>query len=612
MAKKKGNFQLNRYYLSPIIDLLSFRDRALFLVVTVITLILSFLDLLGVLLIGVLGSLSLTAISEGPVGNRVLALLKSVGLESFDLEYQIVVIGISAAVFLLLKTLLSLTLARHTLFFMARRSASVSSDLTKRYFSLPIGKINSKSAQSSIYALTQGVDKIMVGVIGMGVSLVSELALLIVMSIGLYLVDTQTAIMTSCAFGLTSFFLYRLTRGKTVKLAERQGLLKIENAQLISDTIIAYKELLVRNRRSFYAQKISDLRMEIATGSAKLKFLSAIYKYILEIVFVLIFVMLTVFQFSTGTAVRAIATLTIFVAASVRIIPAILRLQQGVVEIKSSLAQAGPTLDLIRELSGIIAESFNDKGVNRDHAEFTASIEISRINFSYKESTKVLNEINIKVSPGEFIAIIGPSGAGKTTLLDVLLGTLEPQTGDVLISGMSPKDTFVTWPGAVSYVPQDCPVIRGTIRENLGLGFLTSDIPDEYCWESLKFAHLDDFVKSLPRQLETEVGDRGSQLSGGQRQRLGLARALMTRPKLLILDEATSSLDIETEMRINDSIKSLTNQVTLVVVAHRLSTVTNAKHVYLIEEGAIKGEGSFQELMTRFPKLVNQAKILGS
>jgi ABC-type multidrug transport system fused ATPase/permease subunit len=320
---------------------------------------------------------------------------------------------------------------------------------------------------------------------------------------------------------------------------------------------------------------------------------------------------LAFYQFSTSTAFRAIATITIFIAASTRIIPAILRLQQGVLGMKGALAKARPTISLIDELSEISLETIEVKGFNRNHSEFSPEVSASNITFSYETDIDVLNKVDFETQPGEFVAIVGGSGAGKTTLVDLLLGVLDPQKGNINVSGMKPRSTFSTWPGAVSYVPQDSPVINGTIKENLCLGYPVDEISDEYCWESLKIARLDDFVKSLPKHLATHVGDRGTRLSGGQRQRLGIARALITNPKLLILDEATSSLDGVTESEISESLRGLKGQITLIVVAHRLSTVVNADRIYFIEKGMVKGVGTFEELKRNHPEFLTQAELMG-
>jgi len=593
------------------LKLLSGRDRALLIVVVFTTVFLAILDLFGVLLIGVIGSLSITGLSTGQIGDRVSIVLEYLRIGELGFETQVVVVGLLAAVLLIAKTLFSLFLVRKTLFFMARRAATMSAGLVARYFNIPVSKINRRSAQTSIYALTSGVNSVMVGVIGVSVALISDISLLIVMGVGLFFVDPITAISTGVIFGLLAFVLYKMMHDKMRKLSEEQALLNIESSQRIFEAINSYRELLVRDRRGFYARQIGNLRYRLADGGATISFMSNISKYILEIALVISALLLAAYQFSISTPYRAIATITIFIAASTRIIPAILRLQQGLLGIKSALAEAMPTISLIEELEDSAFEVLEVKKISRVHDGFEPVVTASSITFSYEESSKVLKGVNFRAQAGEFVAIAGSSGAGKTTLVDVILGALEANTGEVLISGMSPRSTFSKWPGAVSYVPQDSPIINGTIRENLGLGYPSQEIEDEFCWESLKLARLDDFVRSLPSQLEAFVGDRGTRLSGGQRQRLGIARSLITKPKLLILDEATSSLDGVTEFEISEALRGLKGDMTLIVIAHRLSTVVHADRIYYMNQGHVEGEGTFEELKNNYPEFLTQAELMG-
>lgn len=591
--------------------LLSRRDHKLLVLVIGLTLILAFLDLFGVLLIGVMSSLSITGLGSAQTGNRVDSVLTFLGLNGFSLERQVVFLGLLSAVALIGKTLLSLVIIRRTLFFLAKRSASMSRLLISKYFTIPVSRINQRSAQHSIYTLTDGVTIIMVGVIGVLVTLIADVTLLLVMGAGLFFVDPITAISTAVIFGSLAYILYRNMNNDMKKLGERQTTLGIESSQRIYEAVTSYRELLVRDRRGYYASKIGGIRLDLANGQAKMSFLSGLSKYILEIALVITALLLASYQFSSTTAFRAIATLTVFVAASTRILPAILRLQQGFLGIKVSLAQAKPTLDLIEEFASVIPENLEIKPISRDHKDFKGSVKVSEVCFEYETKIEVLNNISLSADPGDFIAIVGGSGAGKTTLVDVILGALEQKSGTVEISGKSPKLAFSTWPGAVAYVPQDSPVINGTIRENLGLGFPLSDVEDLHCWESLKIARLDEFVATLPNKLDTYVGDRGTRLSGGQRQRLGIARALLTNPKLLILDEATSSLDALTESEISQSLRSFKGKITLLVIAHRLSTVVEADKIYFLEKGVVRGVGNFSELKQKLPEFLAQAELMG-
>ena len=421
------------------IKLLSGRDRFLLVVITLITLFLAILDLFGVLLIGVIGSLSITGLGNGQTGDRVSIALRLLQIDNLDFESQVIVVGLIAAFLLITKTILSLFLIRKTLFFMARRAAVMSSSLIRKYFTIPVSRVNKRSAQTSIYALTTGVNSIMVGVIGVSIALISDIALLTVMSAGLFLVDPISAIGTTLIFGFLALFLYRAMHKKMQRLGEEQGALDIESSQRIFEAVNSYRELLVRDRRGFYAQQIGGLRYKLADGVAIMGFMANISKYVLEVTLVVSSLLLAFYQFSTSSAFRAIATITIFIAASTRIIPAILRLQQGALGMKGALAQARPTISLIDELSGIPLETIEVKVFNRNHSEFRPKVSASNISFSYEAEIQVLNKVDFETQPGEFVAIVGGSGAGKTTLVDVLLGALDPQEGSVEISGMQPR-----------------------------------------------------------------------------------------------------------------------------------------------------------------------------
>ena len=234
----------------------------------------------------------------------------------------------------------------------------------------------------------------MVGVVGVSVALISDIALLTVMSAGLFLIDPVSAIGTSLIFGFLALFLYRAMYRKMQRLGEEQGVLDIESSQRIFEAVNSYRELLVRDRRGFYAQQIGELRYKLADGVATMGFMGNISKYVLEITLVVSALLLAFYQFSTSTAFRAIATITIFIAASTRIIPAILRLQQGVLGMKGALAQARPTISLIDELSGIPLETIEVKGFNRNHSEFRPEVSASNITFAYEVNIEVLNKVD--------------------------------------------------------------------------------------------------------------------------------------------------------------------------------------------------------------------------
>jgi len=335
-------------------------------------------------------------------------------------------------------------------------------------------------------------------------------------------------------------------------------------------------------------------------------------KYVIESGMVIGAVVLAGIQFGLQDARHAVATLSVFLAAGTRIAPAIMRLQQSLITIKSSIGSSLPTLELIESLENVPSVQNSHDNLDTDHLGFSGIVSMKSVWLSYPRSNQsALRDINLEIADGESAAIVGTSGAGKTSLVDVLLGVVPLSRGEVKISGLSPAEVVSKWPGAISYVPQDVNISNGTIRENISLGFPLDLATDARIWKSLEVAQLDTFVRNLPNGLDTYVGERGTRLSGGQRQRLGIARAMFTKPKLLVLDEATSSLDGQTEADISQAIQKLQGSVTVLIIAHRLSTVRNVSKVVYLSNGEILATGTFNEVRLAVPNFDQQAKLMG-
>ena len=280
--------------------------------------------------------------------------------------------------------------------------------------------------------------------------------------------------------------------------------------------------------------------------------------------------------------------------------------------IKGATGQANLTLALMDELGAKPIQPSLLPRFNSTHSGFSADVSLENLSFSYAGATSpTIKNVSIDVQKGQVLAIVGPSGAGKTTLIDILLGLVEPDEGIVKISGKSPRDAIQNWPGAISYVPQDILISEGTIFENVILGYDRSEIPADKIENAINIAQLTQVISRMPLGLETQVGDRGVLVSGGQRQRLGIARALLSNPKLIVLDEATSSLDGQTEADLTDAINGLKNAATVFLVAHRLSTVRSADIVVYLADGEVRAQGTFDEVRAKVPDFAKQAQLMG-
>jgi ABC-type multidrug transport system fused ATPase/permease subunit len=317
-------------------------------------------------------------------------------------------------------------------------------------------------------------------------------------------------------------------------------------------------------------------------------------------------------QFFTQDLEQAVATLSVFLAAGTRIAPAVLRVQQGLIQVKSGLGLANPTLDLIEALANVNESVATSDDILTHHEGFVPHIEADSVSLRYPNTLRAaISNVSVIIPEGALVAIVGPSGSGKTSLADTLLGIMEPDSGQIRISGLTPLECISKWPGAISYVPQDVVVVNGSILENVSLGYPPKSAEIRQVIKALQIAHLDYYVASLTDGINSQVGEYGAMLSGGQRQRLGIARAMFTNPKLLVLDEATSSLDAETEEIISNAIQNLKGSVTVIIIAHRLSTVRQANLVLYMSEGELIASGSFEEVRNLVPDFDKQAKLMG-
>ena len=332
-------------------------------------------------------------------------------------------------------------------------------------------------------------------------------------------------------------------------------------------------------------------------------------KYIIESSVVLGTLIICAAQFLLQDAVNAVATLAVFLSAGSRIAPAVLRMQQGAMQIKANIGSAKPTLDLIDELANV--EPITLEAVNSVE-EIDPSIEISNVSYRYSlEGGFQISNVSLSIPRGSHTALVGPSGAGKSTLVDLILGIIEPVNGSIEISKMPPRKTIENWPSAISYLPQEVCLIEGSVAENLQFGIGANQFSVSRAWEVIDAVGLGTFLRTEADGLDTFIGERGTRFSGGQRQRLGIARALYTNPSILVLDEATSALDSQTEALLTEAIQGLKGTVTLITVAHRLSTVLSADQVVYLENGRVIETGTFEDVRRSVPNFEAQANLLG-
>lgn len=523
-------------------------------------------------------------------------------------------LAVSAAVFLLAKSIVSPILLARVFRFLARREAVVSAQLTTELLSRPLSFVQQRSTQETARALVRGSHNAVGVVLGQMVVGLSELALLAVLAVPLLLISPAVAL------GAILFFAV-LAAGTHWVLGTRADRFGSQGSQIddllslrtVQEALGAYREITIADRRSFYVDRLRDLRDRSAESTAGARVVGMLPKYVSEAGLVLGAMTLAAVLFTTQPVAVAAGTFAVFLVAATRIVPALLRIQGAALSIRAAAGPASPTFLLAEEL-GYPADRHGAPPMAPaiDSQEFVPSVGLHGLCFAYPgESESALRDVTLAVTPGQTAALVGPSGAGKSTLADVILGVLRPDSGGVLVGGIPPSDAVSRWPGAIAYVPQTVMMVEASVRANVALGLPERLVDDESVWAALDRAQLGDFVRAKSDGLDTQIGERGLRLSGGQRQRLGIARALLTRPRLLILDEATSSLDAETEQAITTILDDLDEDVTVVIIAHRLSTIQHADLVVYLEDGGVVATGIFTEVCSSVPGLRRQAGLMG-
>ena len=598
--------------IKKVLLLLDKKDRFRLFLVLIVNTFLAFLDLLGVALIGITSAILIRGLQGLTAGDQVTRFLELLNLDGLPQQNLLMLLGSGAVFFFVLKTILSVYFLRRTLRYMSVRNAQISSSLVSKMLNRPVERIFSKSIQHQIYNVTGGVERLIGGVVTSLILIASDLVLLLVILVGLMLVDPIISVGTFVVFTGIAFLLYFLLHKRVAVLNTKSAYQNIYFNQKVSEGINSFRDLFIKGGREFYVNELRKTKMQLAGYDAEIKFIPNISKYTIEVSVILGIAVISGIQFYLFDSNRAIAVISVFLAASTRIAPAIIRLQQSVISVKSGLSGAKPTFELIDELNGISELERIETVISTNHTDFSPRVKLRNLEFTYSSAAEnTIQDISLEISEGKFIAFVGPSGGGKSTLIDLILGLLAPSSGSITISGLTPVDAIKKWPGSIGYVPQDVFIENSTVKENICLGFNPESVSDDLVWHALQIADLSDFVKGLEGGLSYRISDAGKNLSGGQRQRLGIARALLTKPKIVIFDEATSALDAETENRVSESILRLSGECTVIFIAHRLSVVRSADMIYYIDKGKIISQGTFEELRSINTDFNNQANFMG-
>lgn len=591
--------------------LLTRRQRAGYLLLLFVRIFVNFLDIAGVAMVGLLGA----AGASGFLGKGEASFL---GL-TIDVRSSGTLLTVMAlvAAFFLLKAVFSVWLIRTTVFFLAGIEIKNATEIAQFLFTGGLAELRQYSRSEVQFAVMGSTNVTFSGVLGNAGLLLTESALLFFM-FGLFLVVDPFAAVAITLYFLFIIVVFQILSGQRIKQSGQdfaEG--SIDITQVSLDMFDAFKEISVLMKQFFFLGRFTKARRTYAYADARFSFLSSVPRYFVETALALGALAFVAWQLARGEVADGLVTAGVFLAGGVRMMAALLPLQNAVLALKNQTEQAKISQEILGKSRGRMSEisavlrSSEQSALAASPLHNSVRVVLDSVTFTHPGAARpAIVDVSFSIEPGAYVALVGPSGAGKTTLADLILGLNSPDSGKVEVDGISARQLRESKPGLMAYVPQRPGLISGTLMENIALGHNPSEVDMDRLREVLNKARLSEMMAELPNGVHTRLGKNADSLSGGQIQRLGLARALYTNPKLIVLDEATSALDAQAEADISESIRTLGEGTTVIVIAHRLSTVQRADVVHVIEGGGLLASGKFKDLRKNVPMIKEYVRLM--
>lgn len=491
--------------------------------------------------------------------------------------------------------------------FIFNKQRKVADKLLKGYLGAPYTFHLQRNTAVLIRNLIEETNQTFGGVLVPTVMLITELTVLTGLVLLLVFLQPVATLGVAVGLAIASLVFYRLFQKQLFQAGKERQYHQGQVIQHINQSLGGVKETKILGREKFFLQCHSTHRQSLVKAMQFVQTIQQLPRLYFETIAVfglLGIVLITVLQ---GTpSGQVLPTVSLFAAAAFRLMPSLNRLMNSLNKIRFG----SHALDVIcyefrvleEEQNLLVAEEVTVPTLKNQ-------LTLDSVSYHYPNSEEqVLNQVSIEIPQGTSVGLIGSSGAGKTTLVDVILGLLQPTEGKVLVDGVDIQQGLRGWQNQIGYIPQSIYLCDDTLRGNIAFGIPEEETSEDQVWSAVQSAQLQELVQRLPQGLDTVVGERGVRLSGGQRQRVGIARALYHNPQVLVMDEATAALDNETEAGIMEAVEKLSGEKTLIMIAHRLTTVKNCDCLYLMEQGKVVDQGRYEELRDRNEKFMKMAR----
>jgi len=584
-------------YLSEVFYLLDNKQHRKLPMLIVFFLGLSILDLVGIGLIGPYVSLVLDSSEiDGILGRLVEAL----GLPS-ERESLLISLGLMLVSVFFIKMILAIWINWKIIHFSQQQQLYLRSFLMHAYQSLPYNEYLLRNSSEYVFSILELSGRVQACTLSL-LRIISN-GFVLLMIIGLLAFQNILALSLLIGmFGVAIFSYDRIFRQKVQVLGKKANSSFTLMGQGVNEGIEGLKEIRILGGEKYFFQIVLNAARNLAYYQTQGQVISSAPRFLLELLLITFITILVIGSLYIGHDLQALVpTLAIFGVASLRILPILNQFSTGLASLRydrDSVSRLYKEMIKFQKTSNNVSNQVNVLKKQPFH-----NLVLDRVSFRYPNTTyDSLKHISLKISAGESIGLIGPTGSGKTTLVDLLLGLLTPNEGEVSYNERPMSNSLASWRSNVAYIPQQVFLIDNTLRCNVALGQNIDEIDDSKVYEALKKASLLKFVDQLQQGINTVIGERGMRLSGGQRQRVALARAFYHGCNVLVMDEATSALDNETESVIVDEIKQLKGEKTMIVIAHRLTTVQHCDRIYILNDGKIIKYGAPHEVLNYYNK----------
>ena len=558
--------------------------------------------------IGVAAMVPLMQLITGETGDNPMIRFVSEAFGTDDIATLIPVIAGVVALAFVLKSIGALIFRWWLLGRTARISARASSELMRRFVLSPFAKHRVRSISEIYWKITDCTGQASSVLLGV-VSLFSDFLVLIAITVVLAISSPLATLLTVLVFGVLIVVTQRVLRPRQLRVGEEAAQASLASWQFLMPALDGFRETRLSSSAGTLVDGFARTQLHRADLSRARAILAEIPRYFLEIAFIVAVIGIAWILFAVGERDQVLPVLGLFAAASMRALPTMTRVTANFATVRSSQSGLLILTDTMDELDQDTPHDERPRSTER----FQGDIEVRDVTFRYADAERpTIDNLTVTIRADHTTAFVCSSGAGKSTLLDLVLGLLPPTQGTITCGGRPIDEDLAAWYSELGVVPQDVFLTNDTLRANIAFGVDPGLVQNDALDEALEMAQLRELIDEMPEGLDTVVGDRGVRLSGGQRQRVGLARALYRQPSVLVLDEATSALDNVTEHEIAQTLGSLRGRMTIIVVAHRLSTVRGADELVFLESGAVAASGTFEEVRAAnadFARLVELGRL---